>query len=336
MILGLIAEAEKSGARLEASADILDLSARTIIRWRKKGNDDDRRKGPSLPPSNKLSEEERIKIVDVANSASYRDLSPKQIVPKLADQGTYIGSESTFYRVLKEQNMLKHRQSSKPATHKKPNEHAAKGPCQVWSWDITYLHSPVRGMFFYLYMIVDVWSRKIIAATVFDVESMELSAMLIANACSTHNVKPDSLVLHSDNGGPMKGSTMLVTLQSLGVVPSFSRPMVSDDNPYSEALFRTMKYRPCYPSKPFDNLADAQTWVDEFTSWYNTTHLHSAIRFVSPDDRHYGREHSILAKRQNIYNQARLLHPNRWAKKTRNWNPILLVSLNPATEKLAA
>lgn len=232
--------------------------------------------------------------------------------------------------------MLKHRQSSKPATHKKPNEHAAKGPCQVWSWDITYLHSPVRGMFFYLYMIVDVWSRKIIAATVFDMESMEFSAMLIANACSTHNVKPDSLVLHSDNGGPMKGSTMLVTLQSLGVVPSFSRPMVSDDNPYSEALFRTMKYRPCYPSKPFENLADAQVWVDEFTSWYNTRHLHSAIRFVSPDDRHYGREHSILAKRQDIYNQARLLHPNRWAKKTRNWNPILLVRLNPATEKLAA
>lgn len=336
MILGLVAEAEKSGARLEAAADILDLSARTIIRWRKEGNDDDRRKGPSLPPSNKLSEEERNKIVDVANSALYRDLSPKQIVPKLADQGAYIGSESTFYRVLKEQNMLKHRQSSKPATHKKPNEHAANGPCQVWSWDITYLRSPVRGMFFYLYMIVDVWSRKIIAATVFDVESMELSAMLIANACSTHNVQPDSLVLHSDNGGPMKGSTMLVTLQNLGVVPSFSRPMVSDDNPYSEALFRTMKYRPCYPSKPFENLADAQAWVDEFTSWYNTSHLHSAIRFVAPDDRHYRREHSILAKRQLIYNQARLLHPNRWAKKTRNWNPILLVRLNPAIEKIAA
>ena len=171
-------------------------------------------------------------------------MSPKQIVPKLADQGIYIGSESTFYRVLKEQQMINHR----------PNEHVADGPCQVWSWDITYLRSPVSGMFFYLYMIVDVWSRKVVAATVFEEESMDLSARLFTRACFTHGVQPEGLVLHSDNGGPMKGSTMLATLQKLGVVPSFSRPMVSDDNPYSESLFRTMKYRPEYPSKPFENL----------------------------------------------------------------------------------
>ena len=332
MILELINEAETSGARLEAAADITGISARTVTRWRQ-SDDDDQRKGPPLPPANKLNEQERTKIVDVANSIPFRDMSPKQIVPKLADQGIYIGSESSFYRVLKDQHMLKHRQPSKPATHKRPKEHMATGPCQVWSWDITYLRSPVRGMFFYLYMIVDVWSRKIMAATVFEEESMDLSSMLIAHTCVTHGVKPESLVLHSDNGGPMKGSTMQATLLNLGIIPSFSRPMVSDDNPYSEALFRTMKYRPGYPSKPFENLAHAQDWVDEFVSWYNTRHLHSAIRFVSPDDRHYGREQLILANRQHVYKQAQLRHPNRWSRKTRNWKPVLLVQLNPIKKK---
>jgi putative transposase len=270
-----------------------------------------------------------MQIVDVANSAAYRDMSPKQIVPKLADQGIYIGSESSFYRILKEQQMIKHRQRSKPATHHRPNEHVATGACQVWSWDITYLRSPVRGSFFYLYMIVDVWSRKIMAATVFEEESMDLSARLFTRTCFAHAVAPEGLVLHSDNGGPMKGSTMQATLQKLGVIPSFSRPMVSDDNPYSESLFRTMKYRPEYPSKAFESLAQAKQWVDEFVCWYNTCHLHSAIRFVTPDDRHYGREQHILANRRFVYEQARRRHPKRWSRQTRNWKPVRLVWLNP-------
>lgn len=332
MIIELINEAVSSGASLEKSAMTVGLSARTVIRWRQSDVGDDLRKGPGSSPANKLSEQERMQIVEVANIAAYRDMSPKQIVPKLADQGIYIGSESSFYRVLKEQKMINHRQWSKPATHHRPAEHVATGPCQVWSWDITYLRSPVRGSFFYLYMIIDVWSRKIMAATVFEEESMELSARLFTRTCFTHCVDPEGLVLHSDNGGPMKGSTMLATLQKLGVVPSFSRPKVSDDNPYSESLFRTMKYRPEYPSQAFEDLAHAQQWVDEFVCWYNTCHLHSAIRFVTPDDRHYGREHHILANRQFVYEQARLRHPKRWTRQTRNWNPVQLVRLNPHRE----
>lgn len=332
MILELIDEAVAAGARLEKAAEIVGLSARNVLRWRKSGVKEDLRRGPRTAPANKLSEKERVQIIEVANSARYRDVSPKQIVPSLADRGLYIASESSFYRVLKEQKMIKHRQSSKPAAHHRPNEHVASGPCQVWSWDITYLHSPVRGIFFYLYMIVDVWSRKIMAASVFEEESMELGAMLMTGACSTHGVDPEGLVLHSDNGGPMKGSTMLATLQKLGVIPSFSRPKVSDDNPYSESLFRTMKYRPEYPTQPFESLADAQQWVDEFVCWYNTRHLHSSIRFVTPDDRHYAREHHILAHRQHVYEQARYRHPSRWSRHTRNWNPVRLVRLNPAKE----
>ena len=306
----------------------MGLSARTIIRWRKKAGGEDGRKGPKASP-NKLSEKERQKVLDAANSPEFRDLSPKQIVPKLADKGIYLASESTFYRVLRAHAMLTHHQSSKPAVSRRPEEHVANGPWQVWSWDITYLKTPVKGMFFYLYMIVDIWSRKIISAEVHAEESMDLSARMIARACLCHGVYPPGLVLHSDNGGPMKGATMLATLHKLGVVPSFSRPRVSDDNPYSESLFRTMKYRPEYPSKPFETIEKAQAWVDGFVQWYNTMHLHSAIRFVTPDERHYGQEEEILARRHLVYEAAKHRNPNRWSGKTRNWEPVRVVRLNP-------
>ncbi len=328
MIVDLIEKAIESGARLKKAAATMGISARTIIRWRQKGGGQDQREGPLAAPANKLSEQERQQILDISNSAPFRDLSPKQIVPKLADQGVYLASESTFYRVLKEHAMLAHRQASKPAVAR-PKEHVATGPCQVWSWDITYLQTSVKGLFFYLYMVVDVWSRKIIAAQIFAEESMEHSSMLLAHACMINGVQPEELVLHSDNGGPMKGATMLATLQKLGVVPSFSRPSVSNDNPYSESLFRTMKYRPEYPLKPFENIEQAQSWVDGFVFWYNTQHLHSSIRYVTPDDRHFGREEHILANRRKVYEKARSQNPNRWSKNIRNWNPVRMVWLNP-------
>jgi len=329
MIIHLIGKAVASGARLKKAADIVGLSVRTIIRWRKQGGGQDQRKGPLTAPANKLSKQEREQIIDISNSAPFRDLSPKQIVPKLADKGVYLASESTFYRILKEHKMLTHRQASKPAVSRPPKEYVAAGPCQVWSWDITYLQTSVKGLFFYLYMVVDVWSRKIIAAQVFAEESMDNSSMLLAHACMIHGIKPDELVLHSDNGGPMKGATMLATLHKLGVVPSFSRPSVSNDNPYSESLFRTMKYRPEYPSRPFNNIEQAQSWVDGFVFWYNTQHLHSSIRYVTPDDRHFGREERILSNRKKVYEEARNKNPNRWMRNIRNWNPVHHVWLNP-------
>lgn len=332
MILAFIDEAVQSGARLGPAAEIIGLSARTVIRWRKKAGGRDQRSGPQKSPSNKLSAQEQQMVLDVANSIEFRDMSPKQIVPKLADQGAYLASESTFYRVLRAHSMLSHHQSSKPAVSRRPREHVATGPDQVWTWDITYLNTHVKGMFFFLYMVVDIWSRKIISAEVHAEEAMEHSARMFSRTCVAHGVHPHGLVLHSDNGGPMKGSTMLATLQNLGVIPSFSRPRVSDDNPYSEALFRTLKYRPEYPSKPFETIEEAQAWVDAFVQWYNTEHLHSAIRFVTPDDRHYGLEEQILAKRHSVYEAARRRTPNRWSGRTRNWDPVRLVWLNPEKE----
>lgn len=333
MILELIDKAIKSGARLKTAAGCIGLTARTIIRWRRDTAGEDQRRGPCNAPANKLSQPEREKILALATSPAFRDLSPKQIVPQLADQGRYIASESSFYRVLKEHQMLTHRQAARPAATRPPRAFTATGPCQVWSWDITFLRTSVQGMFFYLYLFLDVWSRKIVAAEVFAEESMEHSAGLFQKACFTHALNPDHLVLHADNGGPMKGSTMLATLQKLGVVPSFSRPRVSDDNPFSEALFRTLKYRPQYPPRAFNSLEEAQAWVDQFVTWYNTVHLHSAIRFVTPDDRHYGHEPAILANRHRVYQKARQRRPDRWTKDTRNWNPVQLVFLNPEKKK---
>lgn len=329
MIIALVQKAIEAGARLNKAATVIGLSGRTLIRWCQQDGGEDQRNGPSAAPANKLSEKERQQVLQVANSVAFRDLSPKQIVPKLTDQGVFLASESTFYRVLKEHRMLTHRQASKPAVSHRPQQHVAAGPCQVWSWDITWLKTSVKGLYFYLYMVLDVWSRKIIAAQVFAEESMDHSAMLLAHACRIHAVCPEELVLHADNGGPMKGATMLATLHKLGVIPSFSRPSVSNDNPYSESLFRTMKYRPEYPSKPFESIDQAQEWVDGFVFWYNTQHLHSAICFVTPDDRHYGRDKYILANRRAVYEEARSRHPNRWSGQIRDWNPVDLVWLNP-------
>lgn len=329
--MSLVEEAVEAGARQEAAAGILGLKARTLQRWRQQSEEggEDRRRGPLAEPANKLSPTEQETVLKTANSAEYRDLSPAQIVPQLADEGTYLASESTFYRLLRAAKQMAHRLRAKPPTSKKPREQVATGPNQVWSWDITYLPGPVRGTFFFLYLFMDVWSRKIVGGRVYAEESAERASQLFVHSCIRQGVEPGGLVLHSDNGGPMKGSTMLATLQWLGVVPSFSRPHVSDDNPYSEALFRTLKYAPEYPNRPFFSLEEAQRWVEAFVLWYNTQHRHSAIRFVTPDQRHFGQEEAILANRQEVYEEARRKNPSRWSGSIRDWSPVEEVLLNP-------
>jgi transposase InsO family protein len=331
MIIELINEARAAGARLQPCCEVVEIDIRTVQRWLKQGPDggEDRRRGPNTAPANKLADEERQQVLEIVNAPELVDLAPHQIVPKLADMGIYVASESTIYRLLREEKLNAHRGRARPPTHHRPDEHVATGPNQVWCWDITYLCSPVRGAFFYLYLFLDVWSRKIVGWAVLEEESNEEAAKLFREICEEHGLDPDGLVLHSDNGGPMKGSTMLATLQKLGVVPSFSRPHVSDDNAFAEALFRTAKYRPSYPSGPFASLEAARAWVTQFVAWYNHEHLHSAIRFVTPADRHEGRDHEILEHRKAVYEQAKARNPERWAGDTRNWTPVETVKLNP-------
>jgi transposase InsO family protein len=328
MMCGLIDTAVQQGARRAPACQTVGLSVRTLERWRG-AHPEDARAGPHHAPANQLSSREYRALLRTLNSADYRNVSPHQIVPQLADRGCYLASESTMYRVLRRERMLAHRgRAAAPVRRVKP-VHVATGPNQLWSWDITYLPTPVRGVFSYLYLIMDIWSRKIMGAAVYAAQSDRHAAALFRTTCAQHSLHPLGIVLHADNGGPMKGATMQATLERLGVLPSFSRPGVSNDNPYSEALFRTLKYRPGYPSTPFATIAAAGAWVRDFMAWYNGAHRHSAIRFVTPDERHAGRERAILAARHQVYTQARQRHPERWSTTTRNWTPIATVALNP-------
>ncbi len=311
--------AQESGARIERIAECLNISEKTLKRWSANPHKIDGRKHADKHIPHALNEKEKEKILAVVNGPQFRNLPPSKIVPLLADMGVFLASEATLYRLLKTEKQLAHREKSRPRKHKKPNALVAKAPNQVWSWDITYLKTQVRGAYFYLYLHIDIFSRKIVGWQVNEIESAELAADLFSELCKKERVIPHSLKLHSDNGAPMKGATMLATLQYLGVVPSFSRPSVSDDNPYSESLFKTMKYRPGYPENPFESIQAAQEWVSKFVHWYNEEHLHSGINFVTPASRHNGEDEKILAKRKSVYEVAKSKNPGRWSGMTRAW-----------------
>ena len=336
-ITKLVTEATIAGARQARACEVISLSERTLQRWNNEpaGGTGDRRPTRVQTPGNALSELERQRLLAIANSAEFGHLPPSQIVPRLADRGEYFASESTIYRLLKAENLLAHRGAERvPKPRSKPRAIAATAPAQLFSWDITYLPTQVKGIYFYLYLFMDIFSRKIVGWQVYDVESSELAGQVMRDICARENIAPNQVVLHSDNGSPMKGATMLATLQALGVAPSFSRPAVSNDNAYSESLFKTMKYRPAYPQQPFEDLLAARQWVATFVAWYNDEHRHSAIGFVTPAQRHAGLDTALLNKRVEVYEAAKTRNPQRWSGSTRNWQPVLVVHLNP--EKHAA
>jgi len=339
MAINLINHATSAGATQSHACEILGIDSRTLRRWKKNADEPeqlcDQRKTSALDrvPANKLTEQERAQILEVCNEPEYQNLPPSQIVPMLADKGQYIASESSFFRILKAAQQLNRRgKAEKPKNSIKPKGFKATQPNQVYSWDITYLATTLKGTFYYLYLIEDIFSRKIVGWEIHTSESAEYASDLIKKTCLAEGIYKEGLVLHSDNGSPMKGATMLATLQKLGVVPSFSRPSVSDDNPYSESLFRTMKYWPTFPSKPFESLQEAQQWVNTFVQYYNNEHHHSAIHFVTPNQRHTGEDHTILAHRKAVYDEAKQRHPERWSGQIRNWNRIDEVWLNPPKE----
>lgn len=328
----LVTEAVAAGARKHKACTELGISKRTLERWEREGeNSADKRPTAEHPePGNKLSAAEREAILDTCHQAEYASLPPSQIVPRLADQGSYLASESTFYRLLRAADEQHHRgRSHAPRAPKPLSTHCATGPNQVWSWDITWLPTQVRGLFFYLYLILDIYSRKIVGWEVYAEESSQLSSVLIQRTVLAEKCLHKPLILHSDNGGPMTGATMLEMLYKLGITPSTSRPRVSNDNAYSEAIFRTCKYRPEYPTGGFADIGAARQWVLEFVRWYNEEHRHSGIRFVTPVERHRGEDKTILAQRHIVYEQAKAKHPERWSGKTRNWEAVGEVWLNP-------
>jgi len=316
-----------SGCRRAAAARESGVAPRTIERWRHGG--EDRREGPASPSPNRLTAAERKRILAVAASPEHRDLSVKQIVPRLADRGEYVGSESSFYRVLRDAGQAAHRVKSRPPNARRPLALVAAKPNTVWSWDITYLRTNVRGLYFRLYLVMDIFSRKVVGWSVHEDEDGLLAAQLVERAALAEGVLRGELTLHADNGGPMKAFTMLAKLEALGVAASFSRPRTSDDNPFSESLFRTLKYRPEFPAAPFETIDAARAWVARFVHWYNEIHFHSGIGHVTPSSRHQGKDTAILAKRRTVYAAARRRNPARWSGDVRDCERAGPVSLNP-------
>lgn len=279
-------------------------------------------------PANKLSREEELEILKVCNQREFSSSSPSQIVPKLADQGHYLASESSIYRLLKREGQLSSRDRYIRREPREKKTLIANGPDEVWSWDITYIPRDVKGQFYYLYLIEDLYSRFGVCWEVYDRESGQLASDLVAKAFSNRIETKCLPKLHSDNGSPMRSQTMKYKLKNLGIVPSYSRPGVSNDNAYIESLFKTLKYRSTWPKHGFKSINEARDWVNNFMNWYNFEHMHSKINFVTPFQRYSGKDREMLKKRVQVYEDAKKRKPERWSGGIRCWLPIDQVVLN--------
>ena len=327
-------EGMNAGAPMKAIADLLGICARTLRRWRldfsAQGFSVDRRKGSIRQVSHKFTAEEREKVLQTINSPQLADLSPKQIVPILAERGEYIGSEMTIYRIMREEGLLNHRGRARQRREPRPVPRLeATGINQVLAWDITLMPGPAKGEFYYLYMVMDVWSRRILGTEVHPIECGEIAGAFFDRICRDEGILgAHSPVLHSDNGAPMRSFKLAAKMRELGISLSFSRPRVSNDNAYAESLFKTMKYHQSYPLRRFRSLEAVRLWVDGFVEWYNSEHRHSGIQYVTPNQRHYGEADAICTTRQRTYEEARRQNPRRWSREPRSWEQPAVVQIN--------
>ena len=333
-----IAAAQTAGARLHPACAIAGITLRTLQRWQSAAGETGVVRADARPlairpaPAHALSAIERAQIVSIANEPRFAAVPPARIVPMLADEGIYVASEASFRRVLRDHGQTQQRGRARaPQAVRPPTTHIASAPGEVWCWDMTYLRGPVLGRWFYLYLILDLFSRKIVGWEVQAKDHADYAAHLVRRTALAEGIhamtaKP---VLHGDNGATLKATTVLAMLHWLGIKPSYSRPRVSDDNAYAESLFRTAKYRPEFPADGFPDLDAAREWATRFVHWYNVEHRHSGIRYVSPAQRHAGADQQILAARHVVYLQARETNPRRWTRHTRDWTPIAAVTLNP-------
>lgn len=301
-----------AGAREESACELVGLSVRTLQRWRT-GSWIDGRKGAPKVTARKLSPEEKEAVYQASNQERLADLTAEQVVATLAQESTYLASASTFYRILRERKALNRRQDSKTPVHsRKPDTRVATGPNQVWTWDITWLATEVKGIYFYAYVIMDLYDRAVVGWAIHDCEDGQLARELFERACLEHASCPR--FVHSDNGAPMKSYTLVEFLYSRHILPTTNRPRVSNDNPFSESLFKTVKYRAGYP-RTFKTLIAAMTWFAGFVDWYNTKHMHSALAYVTPHQRRTGQDIELLASRNTTLALAREQHPLRWGRR---------------------
>jgi len=291
----------------------------------------DRRKGQGRKNRRALREEEKRQILEVCTSERFKDSAPGEIVAILAEEGRYIASERTFYRILKACGLLHHRTNSRPARRSShPPELVATGPDQVYTWDITWMPSAVQGLFWYCYAVIDVWSREVVGWAVQERESEEYGRQLFESIKQRRNLK--GVWVHSDNGNPMRGATFSVWLASLGMFLSYSRPLVKNDNPYIESFFRTLKYHASYPGK-FRTLEEARQWMGDFLHWYNTVYRHTGLGYITPLQRRRGEDVKLFELRNQTLQKAWKEHPERFPKKgPKQWVYHKVVYVNPSVE----
>jgi putative transposase len=270
---------------------------------------------PQLSPVSPraLAADEREGIKQLLNSERFADCSPRQVYATLLDEDVYLCSISSMYRILRANDEVRERRNQKrhPA-YKKP-ELVATAPNQVWTWDITKLRGPVTHVYYYLYTILDLFSRYVVGYMIAERELAVLAKQLVADSCTKQGIVPNQLILHADRGSSMISKTLALLLADLGIGKSHSRPYVSNDNPYSEAQFKTMKYRPDYPDY-FGSLVHARTWAPPFFNWYNNHHRHTGLGLMTPATVHYGLADDLTARRQIVLSAAYAQHPERFVK----------------------
>jgi len=269
---------------------------------------------PRPSPERALSPEERQQALDVLHSERFIDSAPRQVVAELLDDGIYICSVSSMYRILESEGEVKERRNQLSHPNYSKPELLAEAPNQVWSWDITKLKGPAKWTYYMLYVILDIFSRYVVGWMIAERESAELAKRLIDNAILQQNVQPGQLTIHADRGSSMKSKAVAFLLADLGVTKTHSRPYVSDDNPFSESHFKTLKYRPEFPER-FGSIQDARAFCQDFIDWYNNMHRHSGIALLTPEVVHYGLAGEVIAERQKTLNKAYDLHPERFVNK---------------------
>jgi putative transposase len=315
IIAEICEEAKKNKVRQKIICYGIGIEARTLQKWKKEGYAD-RRKGAPKQVHNKLTESEEHRILYKACSMKYKDKTPGEMVADLAERGEYIGSVKSIYRVFKRTNLILLNRRQRRKSKAVLAEIKATRSNEQWSWDISYLKTAVKGKYFYLYLITDIWDRYIIGWEIHEEESGELARQLFEKISGRLNVS--GIKLHSDNGGPMKSTTFRAVLEKLEVLQTFSRPSVSNDNAFSESLFSTLKRNAGYPKK-FYTIEEAREWMARFVNWYNNEHMHSGLCYVTPAQRRKGEDREIFEKRNKTFDLARLAHPERWTGKTKVW-----------------
>lgn len=304
--------AEERNISLDALCSALEISRATY--YRHQTSAEPRAKKPSKPPKNALSDEEVKRVLDRLHSEEFVDKTPYDVFHALIDNGEYYCSARTMYRLLEQRGETRDRRTQRNHRDAVKPELIATRPNEVWSWDITKLRSYQKWTYFYLYVVLDIFSRYVVGWLIADCESKELARELIHKTALKQGIQPDQLTLHSDNGPSMTSHTVSQLLEHLGILKTHNRPYTSNDNPFSESQFKTLKYCPEFPVQ-FEKIGNAERFCKKFFPWYNKEHYHSGIAWLTPESVHYGHANMILEKRYNSMLQAFLKNPLRFNNK---------------------